>query len=97
MCILYLLQYVLQSLATKLGPFENILISPFSVATVLTMAHAGAKGNTAIQLKNTLQLTYFPDEQIFATIGNLVRSVKVFGIYLFAKIIQLNDTFCVKW
>jgi len=57
----------LQSLAAKLGPSENLLISPFNGATVLAMAHAGAKGNTAIQLKNTLQPTNFLDQQIFAT------------------------------
>jgi len=51
------------------------------VATVLAMAHAGAKGNTEIQLKNTLQLNKFPNEQIYSTIGNLVRSVKVFSIF----------------
>jgi len=42
------------------------------------MALAGAKGNTAIQLKNTLQLTNFTDEKIYATVGNLVQSVKVY-------------------
>jgi len=51
------------------------------VATVLAMAHAGAKGNTEIQLKNTLQLKNIPNEQIYTTFGNLVRSVKVFGIF----------------
>jgi len=69
--------FPLKSLAMKLGPSENVLISPFSMATVLAMAHVGAKGNTAIQIKNALQLTNFPSEQIYATIGNLVRSIKV--------------------
>jgi len=86
---LYLFIWSLQSLATKLGPTENVLISPFSVATVLAMAHAGAKGNTAIQLKNTLQLTSFPyDQQIFTTIGNLTRSVKV----VFCTFIYRNNS-----
>lgn len=67
----------LKSLATKMEPSENLLISPFSLATVLAMAHAGAKGNTAIQIKDALQLANFPDKQIYSTIGNLVRSVKV--------------------
>ena len=49
-----------------------------AVLTVLSMALAGAKGNTAIQLKNTLQLTNFTDEKIYATVGNLVQSVKVY-------------------
>jgi len=67
----------MKSLAMKSGPSENVLISPFSMATVLAMAHVGAKGNTAVQIKNALQLANFPNEQLYSTIGNLVRSVKV--------------------
>jgi len=67
--------FFLQTVATKLGPSENLLISPFSLAAVLSMTLAGAKNNTAIQLKNTLQLTHFSDEEIYTTVGNLVRSL----------------------
>jgi len=79
--------YIIQSLAKKLEPSENLLISPFSLASVLAMALAGAKENTAIQLKETLQLTNFTDEEIYTTIGNLVRSVKVILIRILGKII----------
>jgi len=69
---------LLQSVATKLGPSENLLISSFSLATVISMALASAKEKTAIQLKNNLQLTNFTDEKIYATITNLVQIVKVY-------------------
>jgi len=82
---------LLQSVATKLGPSENLLISPFSLASVLAMALAGAKENTAIQLKHTLQLTHFTDEQIYATVGNLVQSVRVILAHIYRKIVKQNN------
>ncbi len=52
-------------------------ISPFSVAALLSMVHAGAKGNTAKQLKEALGLGKFSDQKIHATIGDMVKSTEV--------------------
>lgn len=65
-----------QVVAKQLGASENVFLSPFSVAAVLSMVHAGAKGNTAKQLKSGLHLTNLTDEKINGVIGNLVRSIK---------------------
>jgi len=43
-----------------------------------SMTLAVARSNTATQLNNTLQLANFSDGEISATVGNIVRSVKVY-------------------
>ena len=53
------------------------LISPFSLASVLAMTHVGANGNTAKQLKKTMQLANYTDEQMYEAFANLVQSIKV--------------------
>lgn len=68
-----------QAVGKKSGPSENVFISPFSVAAVLSMAHVGAKGNTASQLKSSLNLNSISDEKIHGVLGNLVRNTKVCG------------------
>ena len=76
-----------------MGASENVFLSPFSVAAVLSMVHAGAKGNTAKQLKSGLHLTNLTDEKINGVIGNLVRSIKVImkqNIYIILFLIQLK-------
>ena len=53
-------------------------ISPFSVASLLAMVHAGAKGCTAQQLEETLGFDgKFSEQEIHANIGHLVKSTKV--------------------
>ncbi len=69
--------YILQVAVAKAGPSENVLISPFSVAAVLAMTHVGAKGNTANQLKDSLQLSQFTDEKIYEIFGNLIKNFRV--------------------
>jgi len=54
----------------------NMCLSPYSVATLLSMVHAGAKGNTAKQLKEALGLGNF-SEQEMNDIGNVIKSTKV--------------------
>ena len=44
------------------------------------MAHAGAKGSTALQLKQALGLTKLLEEEINSAIGDLIRSMKVYFI-----------------
>merc|ERR1712071_79918 len=65
-----------QVLAKTLGDSENMFVSPFSVAAVLSMAHAGAKGNTLTQLKSAMHLTEYDDKKISWAVGNLCRSIK---------------------
>jgi len=55
----------------------NTCISPFSVATLLCMVHAGAKGNTAKQLKESLGLGNFSEQEMNDIIGNMIKSTKV--------------------
>lgn len=58
-------------------------IAPFSIASLLYMVQAGAKGDTAInQLKEALGLCNFSDQDIHASIGNLFESTKVVYIFL---------------
>jgi len=45
-------------------PFENLFISPSSIATALAMALQGADGATASEIKETLQLQGFSIQQI---------------------------------
>lgn len=64
-----------QAIGAHVGPLENIVISPLSVATVLSMAGVGAKGNTSLQLKKALGLTNFDTEKISKILGSLVQSM----------------------
>lgn len=41
------------------------------------MAYVGANGNTAKQLKKTMQLANYTDEQMYEAFANLVQSIKV--------------------
>ena len=59
------------------GSPGNMCISPFSVATLLSMVHAGAKGETAKQLKESLGLGKFSEQEINESIGNMIKSSKV--------------------
>nr|AHX00578.1 serpin [Amphioctopus fangsiao] len=43
------------------GINENVFISPFSIATILSMVYFGARQNTAEQLKNVLNITSTPN------------------------------------
>ena len=66
-----------QSVGAKVGPSENVVISPFSVAAVLVMTHVGAKGITATQPKDILGLSHFPDEKICEVFGDFIRDLIV--------------------
>ena len=47
------------------------------MAAVLAMTHAGAKGNTGLQIENSLHLTKFSNQKIWGVMGNLIQNVKV--------------------
>ncbi len=66
-----------QVIGEKVGPSENLLIFPFSVASVLAMIHAGAKGYTASQIKDSLQLSSYPDKKMYPTFGDLFKGMRV--------------------
>lgn len=51
-----------------------MVISPFSVAAVLTMAHNGAKHNTATQINNGINCEKFLDREFLTRIGKLLYS-----------------------
>ncbi len=53
----------------------NLVISPASITTVLTMAWGGAGGQTAAQMRKVLHLEGTPDE-VMATAGRLSRSLQ---------------------
>ena len=75
--IIVVIMNLYQVIGENAGPSENLLISPFSVASVLAMIHAGAKGYTASQIKDSLQLSSYPGEKIYPAFGNLVKGLKV--------------------
>ncbi|CAI9737041.1 Hypothetical predicted protein [Octopus vulgaris] len=49
-----------------IGTNENVFMSPFSVATILSMVYLGAKQNSAEQLKNVLKVTSTPNDLALA-------------------------------
>jgi len=58
------------------------------VAAVLAMTHAGAKGNTGLQIENSLHLTKFSNQKIWGVMGDLIRNVKVKKILQFLSRIR---------
>lgn len=68
---------IYEQIASKhLGPSENAVFSPFSMAAALSMVHAGARGQTAQQIKSGLYLTDMENDQMYSEIGNALRKVK---------------------
>ena len=68
----------------KQAATENVFISPISVAAVLSMVGVGARGNTALQLKESMGLTKYASENgnSDSVIGSLIQSMKVHSIKL---------------
>lgn len=48
--------------AVAVNSNENLFLSPFSIATVLSMVYLGARNNTARQLENTLNASSFKNK-----------------------------------
>ena len=63
--------------AESVGEGKNMFVSPFSIATVLAMAHPGMLGNTAKQVKSALHIDEVGEEKFNAVIGHLLHSIKV--------------------
>jgi len=55
----------------------NMCIAPFNVAALLAMVHAGARGDTAKQIKEALGLGKFSEQLMNATFGHIIKSMKV--------------------
>jgi serpin B len=53
---------------------DNLVVSPHSIATALTMTYAGARGETAEEMRTALGLT-LPDSTLHPARGELVRSL----------------------
>ncbi|MBL9163900.1 MAG: serpin family protein [Planctomycetaceae bacterium] len=54
---------------------ENLLISPISISTALTMTYAGARGATAAQMADVLHLNGLADDAIHAGCGGLISDL----------------------
>jgi serpin B len=55
-------------------PDKNLLVSPFSISTALAMTYAGARGNTARQMADTLGFE-LPDDRLHPAFGELIRDL----------------------
>jgi len=71
----------------------NLVISPASITTALTMTWGGAKGKTAAQMKKVLHLKGTADE-VMATSGQLARSLQEPSRPVVFRI--ANQLFCEK-
>jgi serpin B len=56
----------------------NIIVSPYSIRTALAMTYAGARGQTADEMKKVLHFT-LPDERLHATVGSVTDSFQTAG------------------
>lgn len=52
---------------------DNLLFSPWSTFTALGMTYAGAKGDTAKEMANTLYFKKVPSQQLHQTIGSIQK------------------------
>ncbi|MFP3914520.1 MAG: serpin family protein [Actinomycetota bacterium] len=61
-------------LLAELAPGDNVMISPYSVATALSMVHAGARGETASEIGDVLHLEV-DDETLHAVRNRMDQSL----------------------
>ncbi|MHC4915373.1 MAG: sigma-70 family RNA polymerase sigma factor [Planctomycetota bacterium] len=57
---------------------ENVFFSPFSISTALSMTYAGARGNTAAQMKKVLRYE-LADAKVHAAVGAMVEDMNAAG------------------
>ena len=53
---------------------ENLFLSPYSVSTALAMTYAGARGNTAVEMAETLHFP-LPAEEFHPAMGGLIDQI----------------------
>jgi serpin B len=63
-----------QRVAAESRADANVLVSPFSISSALTMTYAGARGNTAAQMANVLGFT-LPDDRLHPAYGELLSDL----------------------
>lgn len=56
----------------------NILFSPYSIRAALGMTYAGARGETAAEMRKALRFT-LPDDQLHAAFGGVTESMQTAG------------------
>ena len=66
---------VYKNLARKDGS-QNLFMSHSSISVVMTMVHAGARGNTESQMRKTLKLEKLEEKGFLASFEGFVRSIK---------------------
>jgi serine protease inhibitor len=67
-------QFALDLYAKLRGADGNLFFSPYSISTALAMTRAGARGETAAEMDQTLHFT-LPGEQLQQAFGALVKEV----------------------
>jgi serpin B len=72
-------RFALDVFAAATADGGNVIVSPFSVAAALTMAYAGARGDTATQMAGTLALG-LADDRIHAARNQLDLTVTTPGV-----------------
>lgn len=63
-------------------PNKNIFMSPYSISSALAMTYAGAKGNTAQEMANTLQITPNKVHQDFQNLSKHFNQLNRKGLQL---------------
>lgn len=63
------------SLYQRLGKTDgNLFLSPYSISNALAMTYAGARGNTAAEMKNTLRFN-LDDDHLHPAFGRLITRI----------------------
>lgn len=66
-----------QATSKAVGKYDNVIVSPSSIALVLAITLVGARGNTTKQIKQALHMMDETDATISCTIGAFNRNIKV--------------------
>lgn len=87
----------MQTTSVEAGKFMNVVISPFSVWTVLSLIREGSGGKTNSQLQKALHL-HENNKAIRAAFRNLNHVVHVSASNgLFCNILYINDKLLAHW
>ncbi|KAI9552141.1 hypothetical protein GHT06_022478 [Daphnia sinensis] len=71
-----------QATSKAAGKYDNVIVSPSSIALALAITLVGARGNTTKQIKQALHMMDETDATISCTIGAFNRHIKSNGITL---------------
>ena len=66
---------IFRKVSEEAGAEQNIFMSPFSLMSALAMVYAGAKGNTATEMKEVMKLTELPDEDFHSTFKDFLSTL----------------------